>query len=253
MIGAASDIFSTLPVAVKPVTSADGYIYDDATKQVLPASIQLLVTDTGLPYNGDVPLYLSNGNYSAWTDGDPNDIAAKFTAPGYTPVVTTIAILSQSPDIYMNKATGSSLTVPLLLGAGLLLFMNDSPKKRKKRVGANTEGAGITTGNIVTIGVGILVVILVSKLAKPIADLGQLVADAAGLPGRFIDYMNNDQDTAIGAEMYKTFYAWVSTHNYSDTITYDDSGTTVLDAIQKNPYFSLAQKTALIGVWMTPK
>lgn len=177
-IGAASDIFNTLPVAFNNVTSASGYIYDDATKQILPASIQLLVTNTGQPYNGDVPLFLSDGNYSAWTDGDPNAITVKFTAAGYTPVVSTINILSQSPDVYMNKSGSSNLTLPLLLGAGLLLFTTNGNKKRgrQSRVGSPQ----ITTGTIVTIGAAFLLLKGIQGISN-IGDLFGKLEDAIGL------------------------------------------------------------------------
>lgn len=142
---------------------AQGFINDATSKKAIPASIQLIVTATGLPLSGDTPLLLQDGFYSAWSDGTQGDISVKFTAPGYTDKIIPIATLQNSPDVFLDKSTGSAM--PLLLGAGLLFVLAN---KKGKRIGSPE----ITTGTLVTIGVGFLILKGMGLFNKLLSSLG---------------------------------------------------------------------------------
>lgn len=138
--------FGSPAPANKPQVYVEGYIRDNVTKEIIPGTIQLVANASGLALTD--PYFVVNGNYSAYTDQSPFEVAVKFMAPGYAEKKVQVSTLQNSPDVLLSKKSG----FPLIALAIIPLVLMNNKKKKVNGIGA------IDTNTIMTIGLGVLMV-----------------------------------------------------------------------------------------------
>jgi len=105
---------------------AEGFIYDESGALIRNVVIQL-VDKYGLFITE--PFLVVDGNYSAWTDRNPNEISVSFKKAGYKDSKVLISTLQTEPDVILMKGSDnvSWSYIMLVLGA-VMLYRNQTKK-----------------------------------------------------------------------------------------------------------------------------